>query len=125
MDMSRALLNFHGIPGRKRVSRELDSLADEIGTFDDAVLDDGYSQAEFDTISYEFDRMRRLYIDTVGQRWLKEVDEHDPIHSILTSNDEVFVDTLSSYNKFVLARALIRSAIPAISPYFTTTDFMS
>lgn len=110
METSGAPRNSYGILRRERVDTELDVLAEEIAALGYAVLEAGYSKAELDMISCEFDRTRRCYVETFGESWLKDADEHNTIRAILTHGGEVFLGLALNRKILALMRKLIRGA---------------
>jgi ectoine hydroxylase-related dioxygenase (phytanoyl-CoA dioxygenase family) len=99
----------YGILQQNQSEAGLDEVAEQLGTLGYAILDSGYSAAEVQGVSEEFNRVREHYVKAYDEAKLRSVNEFYTIRSPLTlGGGGAFLDL--ALNKTLLS--LLKKLIP-------------
>lgn len=87
-----------------------------------AILEAGYSASELETISEEFNRTRRRYVETHGEAALRNINELYTIRSPLTHGGDVFLrmafnaNLLDALGKLIAGKFILNQQNGVINP---------
>ncbi|MDW3681743.1 phytanoyl-CoA dioxygenase family protein [Cupriavidus sp. CV2] len=112
----------YGILQRTQCESALDEVAEQVRRIGYAVLHSGYSVAELQGISDEFDRTRERYIEAYGEQRLRTLNEYHAMRSPLTHGGEIFLrlalneNLLSVLKKLILGKFILNQQNGVINP---------
>jgi hypothetical protein len=98
----------YGILQQNLPESALDETAEQVRNLGYAILDSGYSLSELRSISEEFERTRKQYVEKYGEINLRSLNEFHTIRAPLTHGGEVFLGLALNENLLSLLKKLIQ-----------------
>ena len=97
----------YGILQQNLSNSALDEAAEQIRNLGYAIIDSGYTPSELQSLSDEFNRTRKHYIETHGEASLKSLNEFHTMRSPLTHGGAAFLRLALNENLLSLLRELM------------------
>lgn len=87
---------------------DVDAVVEQVRNLGYAILDSGYSSEEIQSISEEFNLIRKQYSRTYGDQKLKDINEHNTLRALLTHNSAIFLNLALRQNLLAIINKLIK-----------------
>lgn len=97
----------YGILQKNQAADPLDVVAEEVKAQGFSIIDSGYTPAQLEAISVEFERVRSQYIELHGEAALRNANEFYTVRAPLTQGSKVFLDLAFNRNLLALLGKLI------------------